>query len=117
AKSPVDRDQSVSIMIWKLIMPVTSDARRRAATDFREHIDRIDIIRGAIPTAPPTVQPPAMMPPICDMINTRRCVPRQKIVALHVAVVSEQVAESVEVEIVRIAKSMGHRLDLRPFGR
>src|SRR6266513_2858804 len=57
------------------------------------------------------------MPTVADVIKARWSVPWQKIVALDVAVVSEQVAKSIEVEIIGIAKPMRDRFDLSALGR
>src|SRR5437016_10195143 len=57
------------------------------------------------------------MTAVSDVIDACGRVPGQKVVALNVAVVSEQIAESIEVEIVRIAKTMRDRLHFSALRR
>src|SRR2546425_5171349 len=104
-------------MIWKLVMPITNDARRGTAPDLSQDIDRICIIGRPIPTSPPAVQSPAMMASVTNVVNPGRCVPWEKVVALHVAVVSEHIAKTVKVKIVRVAKAVRDRLHLAALRR
>ncbi len=98
-------------------MPVTNDAGRRPTPDLLESIDSIDVVRWPVPAPAPAIETPAMMAGVLDLINPRRRVPGQKKVALDIAVVSEDFAESVEVEIVRVAKAMRNRFDLAALDR
>src|SRR2546422_328771 len=97
-------------------MTIAKHAGGRATPNFRERINGICVITRPIPASPPAVESPAMMAGLRDMIKTRRCVPRQKKIAFHIAVVGEEVAKSVEVEIVRISKAVRDGLDPREVG-
>ena len=57
------------------------------------------------------------MLPVADVINSRRRIPQKKDIALHIAVVGEQIAFRVEVEGVGIAKAVRNDLGLQPIRR
>src|SRR5882672_484784 len=57
-----------------------------------------------------------MMPARRDMIDARRGVPGQEVIALAVAVVEEEITTGVEVEVVGIAESVGDDFRAVPIG-
>src|SRR5436309_2900979 len=98
-------------------MAIAKHAGGRAASDFGERIDGVGIIARPIPASAPAVEPPAMMAGVRDMVEACRCVPRQKEIAFDITVVSKEVAKSVKVEIIWIAKTVRDRFDAREVRR
>src|SRR5262249_19764944 len=76
SKSPIQREETILIMIRELGVTITRHARRRPAANGPQNVRRVGIISGPIPTAHPTGKPPAMMACVRDVINARRGVPR-----------------------------------------
>src|SRR5687768_4046185 len=57
-----------------------------------------------------------MMAAMRDVVNARRRVPRQEIIGLNVAVVREDVAERIKIEVVRIAEAVRDDFAIAPVG-
>ena len=106
AEGPIQNEQTVAIAFRKLVVPIAGHACWRTASDRPENINCVRVIIGPVPTPFPAVQSPAVMTAKRDLIEPRRRVPGQEEIALHVAVVREDVAEPVEIEVVRVAETV-----------
>ncbi len=116
AEGPVAQEHAAAVMGRELRVAITADAGRRPAAHVGKHFDRVRVVIRPGQRAHPTGQPPAVMSAGHHMINPRRRIPRQAVIALGVAVVSNDVAVRREVEVVRIAKAVGDdfRLGVSP---
>src|SRR4051794_30839431 len=84
---------------------------------MRKSFRGVGVIFRTRPTARVTRQTPAVVLRIADVIEARGRIPRQKHIALRVTVVSKNVAEDAEVEVVRISKSMSDAFGSFQIGR
>ena len=106
AEGPIQNEQAVAIAFRKLVVPIAGHAGWRTTSDRPEKINCVRVIIGPVPTPFPAVQSPAVMTAKRDLIEPRRRVPGQEEIALHVAVVGEDVAEPVEIEVVRVPEAV-----------
>src|ERR1051325_11557193 len=97
-------------------MIVTSHPGRGTASKSLENAHRVDGIVGPRPAALITLQSPAVMTTGRNVEQARRRVPGQKIVALHIAVISEQFPFRIDIKVVWIAESVGQNLGAVSIG-
>src|SRR5437016_798263 len=103
-------------MFGELPVAVASDPGRRAAANRPKDVNRIQVVIFAAPTAQVSRQPPAMVSALSDVVDAGWRVPGEKEIALAVTVVGEEIAQLVEVEIIRIAESVCDHLTLPAIG-
>ena len=111
AVGPVEEEHALVPRRGELQALRREHAGRRRGADIDRGGHRVGAPRGPLAAA----RAPAVVDAAREFAHTRRAVPREAHVPLHVAVVGERAADLVEREVVAVAEARGHEFPLRAF--